>query len=323
MDQKTVVNRVDPARLALMRNGFFALLLAALAFALAAGSAVAQTPPDRDGDGLADVGDACPGSPGPASNSGCPPAGDMDWDGIPDSTDPCPDTSGTVCDPPKNTDGDELPDVLDVCPLRPGPLPYGCAPPGDYDWDGIPDREDPCPEVIGVVCDTPTDADGDGLTDLLDVCPYTAGPTEWPSNGCPGWGPPKPKPTPTPTATPAPAPSPAPPADPAPEQVTFSLVVDAASTNRQGTRLTSVSAKRVPAGSTLTVKCAGKKCSNRLRKGLALRNQSGTVKLGSLFKERLSAGTVVSVGASKPGAAGATSTVHIRKGKKPLVTPAR
>jgi serine/threonine protein kinase len=51
--------------------------------------------PDRDGDGVLDYQDECPGQPGLAEFNGCP---DTDGDGIPDKDDGCPNQWG----PPEN-----------------------------------------------------------------------------------------------------------------------------------------------------------------------------------------------------------------------------
>jgi outer membrane protein OmpA-like peptidoglycan-associated protein len=81
---------------------------------------------DRDGDGVPDRTDACPDTPGPRENAGCPDP-DLDKDGVPNRDDTCPHEPG--------------PAELDGCP--------------DRDADAIPDREDKCPEEPG-----PAQADG-------------------------------------------------------------------------------------------------------------------------------------------------------------------
>jgi Thrombospondin type 3 repeat len=53
--------------------------------------------PDTDGDGVPDSADACPATPGPPENNGCPPpppAADRDGDGVADTADRCPDVPG-------------------------------------------------------------------------------------------------------------------------------------------------------------------------------------------------------------------------------------
>lgn len=83
---------------------------------------------DRDGDGIPDASDACPGIVGiksadPAKN-GCP--ADRDGDGIYDVDDACPDEKGAPSADPKK---------------------HGCVP--DTDGDGIKDTEDACPNERG------------------------------------------------------------------------------------------------------------------------------------------------------------------------------
>jgi outer membrane protein OmpA-like peptidoglycan-associated protein len=81
---------------------------------------------DRDGDGVPDRTDACPDTPGPKENAGCPDP-DLDRDGVLNRDDACPREPGRA--------------DLDGCP--------------DRDEDTIPDREDRCPEQAG-----PAQADG-------------------------------------------------------------------------------------------------------------------------------------------------------------------
>jgi outer membrane protein OmpA-like peptidoglycan-associated protein len=168
-----------------------------------------KAPQDRDGDGVLDVDDACPDTPGIKSDdpkkNGCPLPADRDHDGILDGDDACPDEPG-VADPdpkkngcpaaPKDRDGDKILDDDDACPDVPGvadpdPKKNGC--PRDRDGDGIPDTEDACPDVKGVKTEDPKtngcppDTDGDGITDDRDACPNEKGvadpdPTK---NGCP------------------------------------------------------------------------------------------------------------------------------------------
>ena len=84
---------------------------------------------DRDGDGIPDDQDACPGLPGVAINRGCP-VNDRDGDGIVDKFDACPDEFGSFDNrgcPDKDTDKDGTPDHLDQCPGTFGPpANYGC-----------------------------------------------------------------------------------------------------------------------------------------------------------------------------------------------------
>jgi outer membrane protein OmpA-like peptidoglycan-associated protein len=141
-------------------------------------------PADRDHDGVPDVEDACPDTPGvrtddPRTN-GCPPppppplppVADRDHDGIPDGEDACPDVPGIRTNDPKTN---------------------GC--PADRDHDGIPDVEDACPDVVGVRtgdpktngCPPDLDRDKDGIPNDQDACPDTPGPrnADPKKNGCP------------------------------------------------------------------------------------------------------------------------------------------
>ena len=163
---------------------------------------------DRDHDGIMDSKDACPDTPGvatdnPATN-GCPPAAvaDRDGDGVADSEDACPDVKGVRTSDPKtngcppDADGDGIPDDVDACPNKPGPKNdnpkiNGCP---DTDKDGIFDSEDACPEVPGIRTEDPKtngcpdpDRDHDGIPNDADACPDQAGPaTQDPkTNGCP------------------------------------------------------------------------------------------------------------------------------------------
>lgn len=131
---------------------------------------------DTDGDGIADVFDACPTVPGLAAFAGCP---DTDGDGIQDSQDDCPLIAGLVefkgC---PDTDGDGVPDNIDECPTVPGLVSNNGCPleRKDTDGDGVMDDVDLCPDVPGLSkfsgC---PDTDGDGIEDRLDKCPTVAG----------------------------------------------------------------------------------------------------------------------------------------------------
>jgi outer membrane protein OmpA-like peptidoglycan-associated protein len=87
-----------------------------------AGTEALQGCPDRDGDGVADVDDACPDEAGSAAMNGCP---DSDGDGVADNVDRCPQEAGD----PENA---------------------GC-PWADRDGDGVPDKDDQCPDKEGSV----------------------------------------------------------------------------------------------------------------------------------------------------------------------------
>ena len=77
---------------------------------------------------------------------------DRDGDGIPDDEDACPDTPGIATNDPStngcpDTDGDGILDKDDACPNEPGLAEFqGCP---DTDGDGIPDKDDACPTVKG------------------------------------------------------------------------------------------------------------------------------------------------------------------------------
>jgi outer membrane protein OmpA-like peptidoglycan-associated protein len=147
---------------------------------------------DRDGDGVPDLEDACPDTPGLPQFKGCP---DSDGDGIPDNEDDCPLQAGPKetrgCPVAKDTDGDGLPDDIDRCPLDPEDKDGfqdedGCPDP-DNDGDGIVDKADACPNDPGPLenrgCPiVDVDGDGDGIPDRLDRCPNQFGPAP---DGCP------------------------------------------------------------------------------------------------------------------------------------------
>ena len=104
---------------------------------------------DSDSDGVPDVNDLCPDTPGGTvvNYQGCP---DADNDGVSDLDDLCPDS------PP----GSQV--SFDGCP--------------DADGDGIKDTDDLCPGTppgTRVSLDGCPDADGDNVTDADDLCPGT------------------------------------------------------------------------------------------------------------------------------------------------------
>ena len=114
---------------------------------------------DKDGDGIPDSVDACPGEPedrdGFQDEDGCPDL-DNDGDGIPDKEDQCPndaeDKDGFQdqdgC-PDRENDNDGVPDSLDKCPNeaedKDGFEDDDGCPDQDNDGDGIPDKDDKCP----------------------------------------------------------------------------------------------------------------------------------------------------------------------------------
>lgn len=93
--------------------------------------ALAETPPDRDEDGVPDSADACPDKPedrdGFADQDGCPDE-DNDNDSVLDANDACANEAedrdgyedNDGCPDPDN-DGDTVLDVDDACPNEPGP----------------------------------------------------------------------------------------------------------------------------------------------------------------------------------------------------------
>ncbi|MBN2575119.1 MAG: OmpA family protein [Deltaproteobacteria bacterium] len=105
---------------------------------------------DRDGDGLPDEEDRCPGEAGPRTTRGCP---DRDRDLVIDSKDKCPDEPGKreldgCPEKEKDSDGDGVLDSEDKCPDAAGkPELEGCP---DGDNDGVPDAEDKCPDLPGL-----------------------------------------------------------------------------------------------------------------------------------------------------------------------------
>ena len=120
---------------------------------------------DRDGDGIKDDVDNCPGEAedkdGFEDEDGCPDP-DNDRDGIPDEDDECPndaedfdgwqDEDGCPEDNDFDRDGDGIKDDVDNCPDDP------------EDKDGFED-DDGCPDL---------DNDGDGILDEDDLCPNEA-----------------------------------------------------------------------------------------------------------------------------------------------------
>jgi len=142
---------------------------------------------DRDKDGIPDVDDECPDTPGLPEYKGCPPPKpqDRDGDGIMDNVDQCPDDPEDKdgfededgC-PDFDNDQDGIPDVEDKCPNVPGPADNQGCPVMDRDNDGIPDNIDKCPDEPEDK-DNFEDEDGcpdldndkDGILDASDKCP--------------------------------------------------------------------------------------------------------------------------------------------------------
>lgn len=136
--------------------------------------------PDKDGDGLADADDLCPDAPGPKATSGCP---DADGDGFVDSKDDCPQVAGELKGCP-DQDGDLVADKDDQCPDIAGSPDFkGCP---DRDGDKVIDNFDECPDEPGLPTNNGCpiqDRDGDGIADDADRCPDVAGPST--TAGCP------------------------------------------------------------------------------------------------------------------------------------------
>jgi OmpA-OmpF porin, OOP family len=158
-------------------------------FNLDAGDKTPPPPPppaDTDGDGIVDMADKCPETPGLAALMGCP---DADMDGIADGDDKCPSVKGLPalmgC---PDTDMDGVTDADDKCPTVKGsPMLMGCP---DTDGDGIGDAEDKCPKEAGPKSNNGcpvkveiTDRDGDGVADASDSCPDVKGEARY--KGCP------------------------------------------------------------------------------------------------------------------------------------------
>lgn len=159
-----------------------------LQFLIGFGWTVRSKPKDRDGDGIVDRLDVCPGSlPGETVDyRGCPlvprPA-EPPSEGPPAAFAP---------PPPPDRDGDGVPDASDACPgtVRGVEVDQrGCA--LDADEDGVYDGlgMDRCPDTPrGALVDAhgcPLDGDGDGVYDGLDRCPDSAPGAEVGEDGCP------------------------------------------------------------------------------------------------------------------------------------------
>ena len=100
-------------------------------------------------------------------------------------------------------------------------------------------------------------------------------------------------------------------------QVTVSYTYKA---SKKSTKLTSLQAKVVPAGSTVTVTCKPKKkCGKTARKKFTKRNASGTVKLKK-FVTTFKVGAVIEVRVTHPGMKGVVKRIKIRKSKAPIIS---
>lgn len=87
------------------------------------------------------------------------------------------------------------------------------------------------------------------------------------------------------------------------------------------TRLKALTVKNLPAGSTVTVTCAGTSCPKGLKgRTVARRIAKTSLNISSLVKGPLKPGTVITVVITSPDAATATKRLTVRKGKAPQVT---
>ena len=164
---------------------------------------------DSDGDGVYDLIDQCPDTPGPLESNdrpGCPDiVYDADSDGISDTNDACPDTladssvDSTGCsDAQLDTDGDGVSDADDACPGTIGSSQVdsaGCSDAQlDTDEDGVSDADDQCEghddsidvdvDNIPDGCDDSLDSDGDGVLDSEDQCADTPNGITVDGTGC-------------------------------------------------------------------------------------------------------------------------------------------
>jgi outer membrane protein OmpA-like peptidoglycan-associated protein len=147
--------------------------------------------PDADGDGIVDAEDACPNEAGGRETQGCPVSKDSDVDGVPDDIDRCPldpedkdafqDEDGC---PDADNDGDGIVDKADACANDRGPIENRGCPVVDRDADGVLDPDDKCADLPGpkALAGCP-DTDADGIADGEDKCPALAGLKE--NAGCP------------------------------------------------------------------------------------------------------------------------------------------
>lgn len=124
-------------------------------------------PTDRDGDGVFDHQDACPGMYGEAPDGCWPPTGPA---AAAPAKDVCAEHRGILPDDPElescpDADSDRITDASDACPSEPG------SPSEDPKTNGCPDA----------------DGDGDGVLDTDDACPNAAGPNnaDPKKRGCP------------------------------------------------------------------------------------------------------------------------------------------
>ncbi|RME42923.1 MAG: hypothetical protein D6795_20235, partial [Deltaproteobacteria bacterium] len=133
---------------------------------------------DRDGDGIADLHDNCPG----VSNAD---QADRDGDGTGDACDNCPDTPNRD---QRDSDGDG---TGDACQGRTQSADQRAESGGeatgeetlrllDHDRDGVLDTVDDCPDLPNP---RQEDRDGDGRGDPCDNCPTFPNPDQFDSDG--------------------------------------------------------------------------------------------------------------------------------------------
>lgn len=139
--------------------------------------------PDGDGDGIADVADACPLAADSTQVDG-------DGDGVGDACDTCP---GIVSPDRRDRDADGVGDACDNCVATPNAdqadadangvgdaCEDGPNGPPDTDGDGVPDAQDRCPLVADPAQD---DGDADGVGDACDVCRAVTDPMQADTDG--------------------------------------------------------------------------------------------------------------------------------------------
>ncbi len=152
---------------------------------------------DRDGDGIPNEEDNCPGIPNPHQ---------LDDDG---------DGRGNACDyfDDLDSDHDGVPNDEDNCPGLPNPdqTRQPCAHLADRDQDGIPDNIDLCPDDRNPV---PRDADFDGIGDDCDPEIQFNSKLPPPVNNATSQQPAQPVPTAPPPAPTTLPPTPPPPSNP-------------------------------------------------------------------------------------------------------------
>jgi hypothetical protein len=104
--------------------------------------------------------------------------------------------------------------------------------------------------------------------------------------------------------------------------LSFTLSYSYSKLGRKATKFTTMVAKGVPAGATLSVTCKAKKKKGRPKcpKALELASAGGNVTLKGFAKAKLPAGATVVVRISEPNAVGFAKVVKIAKRKKPKVS---